>query len=331
MQGSSTEFDDTFDLEDFEVADFDGMDLEHPDEVALPAEPPEPAGAIRGPAGAAPGRMPPPLRPDLTTPSKAPVTHGPPSRAAAPKPAQGAGLPNIVPQPLPGQRPPVTTAPTNKPIPGTDQRANLDDISRSSSPTVPSQNFANQTSAQGSTAAVNAPLTAGFYSAKAAANIVAAVPAAIPKFNPHAESPSIRKTSGVNHNRSVPLKRDLTPDTTTLAPSIINPHTDPSRRVGVPGVNGPLAATRGPNTSAYRPPTRRGPESNSGPPSNAADTSGGDRTSNAARRTPLGDLSNVQHNVTAFTTDGVDAKRQKVMDTGQSGTHETANNQLGTG
>ncbi|EXJ85439.1 hypothetical protein A1O1_05803 [Capronia coronata CBS 617.96] len=332
VQGSAAEFDDTFDVEDFEVADFDGIDVEHPDEVALPAEP---AGAKPGPANAAPDRRPPPSKQDLNTPSKAPLVHGPPSRAVPPRPAQVAGSSNIIPQPLPGQRPSAATGPSNKPMLGTEQRANQNDISRSSSPTMPAQHFANQANGQGFSAAANAHRTAGFYSAKAAGiidennNVVAAVPAAVPKFNPHAESPSIRKTSGVNHNKSIPLKRDLTPDTTTLATNIINPQADLSRRVGAPGATAPLAVARGPSTSAYRPPTRRGPEPISGPLQNSVETGSGDRAQQTARRAPLGDMSNLQHTATAITTDGVDAKRQKVMDPGQNAIHERTSNDLG--
>ncbi|EXJ86600.1 hypothetical protein A1O3_03553 [Capronia epimyces CBS 606.96] len=334
VQESSTEFDDTFDLEDFEVADFDEIDVGHPDEVALPAGP---AGARRGPADGASERMPPPSKVDLTTPSKAPGVDEAQSRTLPPRTAQATGPSNIVPQPLPGQRAPGTTGPPNKSSTGPDSRPNVEDVARSFSPTLSSQHSANQSTGQGSSAAVNPPRIAGFYSAKAAGkidannNVIAAIPAAVPKFNPHAESPSIRKTSGVNHSRSIPLKRDLIPDTTTLAPSIINPQSDSSRRVGAPGANSPLAPVRGPSTSAYRPPTRRGPESPGGPPPNAVEIGGGDRALQAARRTPLGDVSNVQHNVTAVTTDGVDAKRQRIIESGQSGIHETANNDPGIG
>lgn len=333
VQDPSTEFDDTFDLEDFEVADFDGIDMEHPDEVALPAEP---AGPKPPSINHAPERMPPRTKPDLTTPSKALAMQGAISRG--PRPTQVAGPPNIIPQPLPGQRPPSTTGPTNKPMIGTDSRSTLEENSRSSSPSMPSQQSANQTGVQGTSAAMSAPRPAGFYSARAAGvidannNPIAAAPAAVPKFNPHAESPSIRKTSGINHSRSIPLKRDLIPDSPNLATSIINPQSDPSRRVGAPGAGGPVpGGARGPSTSAYRPPTRRGPEPIGGPPTNAVETGGGDRALPPARRTPLGDVSNVQHNVTAVTTDGLDAKRQKVMDQGQSGLHEAANTDPGIG
>ncbi|KIX06516.1 uncharacterized protein Z518_04492 [Rhinocladiella mackenziei CBS 650.93] len=328
-QEAPNEFDDTFDLADFEEVDFDGVDMEHPEEVALPAEPAESNG---GPANGAPERMLPPARPDLTTPSKAPVVSGPAPRPASTRSGPSNGSLNIIPQPLPGHRLPAPMAPAPKPTTGTDE------TSRPSSPAGGPQHLAPHPPGQGPSGAAGFPRPAGFYSARAAGNIdahnnvITSGPATAPKFNPHAESPSIRKTTGVNHNKSVPLKRDLTVDIPKLpAPNVVHPQSDQSRRVGAPGPNGPFSTGRGPNTSAYRPPTRRGPDSIAGPTTNPAEPECFDRDLSAAKRTPLGDVSNVQHNVTAVTADGLDAKRQRVSETAINGNEATKNTNQSNG
>lgn len=195
----------------------------------------------------------------------------------------------------------------------------------------------------------------GFYSARAAGNIDAdnnpvlpphSASATATRFNPHADSPSIRKTSGFDHTKSAPLRRDNLP---LGAPSrdFVDPRTDPMRRLGVPGHQSPMG--KGFNaTSAYRPPTRRTgsdaaaaagtlpsphhphhphhPHGANGP-TPATATANANPTANAAvKRPPLADLSNVpqpqayaqavamqrQHSVTKTTDDGAEAKRQKL-------------------
>lgn len=311
----SAEFDDSFDLGDFDEADFGSVDMDHPDEVTLSADS---TNSRPGPPNAVSERMAPPARLEITTPSKPPAGATLPHVAPA-RPAQSAGSgPTIVPQPLPGQRNSATPNPPNKTA-TSDPRPYSDHGARSSSPNVASQHFAAPLPGQGpSTAQSNR--TAAFYSARAATNIDAnnniILPgvSASPKFDPRTESPSIRKTSGVDHNRSVPLKRDLTVDTTPHTTQIINPQFDPARRIGGPGNAAQFQMSRGPSTSAYRPPTRRGPESNGGSAITATSTGGAERVLQAAKRPPLGDVSNVQHSVTAVTTDGMDAKRLKVAE-----------------
>ncbi len=303
---ASAEFDDTFDFPDFEVEDFDAIDMAQQDEVAMPSEPVDTA---RRPGNGGSEGMPPPTRADLTTPSKPPA---PVPRPVVTRSANGSST-NIIPQPLPGQRPQAMPAQPVRPLAGSDPRAAVEQWTRPSSPNVASDHFAQQPGGQ---AAPGQPFRAGFYSAKAAGNIdannnvIPTAAAAAPKFNPHAESPSIRKTSGVDHNKSAPLKRDLKPDTNPLPTNVINPQLDQTRRVGAPGPNVQFASIRGPSTSAYRPPTRRGPEP-------AAIHTTNQPEQGAAKRTPLGDVSNMQHSVTATTPDGADAKRQKILDSGQ--------------
>nr|OQO29583.1 hypothetical protein B0A51_03664 [Rachicladosporium sp. CCFEE 5018] len=102
-------------------------------------------------------------------------------------------------------------------------------------------------------------------------------PAASLAFNPHAESPSIRRTHGVNPGKSAPILRtNLAATTPAAAPAgglvppsaaaslqqggpnggqqrpnsnFINPAADPNRRIGMPQAGGLR------NGSAYKPPT----------------------------------------------------------------------------
>lgn len=304
-----SEFDDTFDCEDFELEDFDAIDTAQQEEVALSTESTE---GIRRPTNGASDRMLPPPRAELSTPSKAPA---PNVRPVATRSASNSTK-GIIPQPLPGQRPPPVPPQAVKQHSSVDSRSAAEQIPQSSSPNVAPEHIAQQTSYE-------FPRPSGFYSAKAAPNIdannntITPDAAAAPKFNPHAESPSIRKTSGVDHTRSVPLKRDLKPDTNN-ATNVINPQFESSRRVGAPSPGSQHPTIRGPTTSAYRPPTRRGPDPNP-VPSNQTEQGVAERGQQLAKRTPLGDLSNVQqHNVTAITLDGADAKRQRVQDSGQA-------------
>lgn len=129
----------------------------------------------------------------------------------------------------------------------------------------------------------------GFFSAKAALPSDGQAPdaaaAAIPTgraaaFNPHAESPSIRKTPGVDHTKSIPLGKDLkhVPSSQSRAASgpvmrgnILNPHLDATRRIGAPGSPSPLG-----NRGSYKPPTMTGKRPSDG--------------GNGAMRPPLGEV-----------------------------------------
>jgi DNA repair and recombination protein RAD52 len=121
------------------------------------------------------------------------------------------------------------------------------------------------------------PQGAGFFSARAAAKLVGdnqsiqelpAIPKDTAAFNPHAESPSIRKTPGVDHKSSKPLTRDLkhVPSSSQASmtsgparPNIFNPQMDSSRRIGAPAVSSPLS-----NRGAYKPPSMKRPIDNGG-------------------------------------------------------------------
>ncbi|KAJ5787248.1 hypothetical protein N7457_002238 [Penicillium paradoxum] len=108
----------------------------------------------------------------------------------------------------------------------------------------------------------------GFYSARAVDLLREnpnSVPSGAPQFDPHAESPSIRKTAGVDHTKSVPISRPMLSGGASPAPNntvnnitrdYINPATDLQRRVGAPGGGISSPASRGPSVSSYRPLTR---------------------------------------------------------------------------
>ncbi|RDA93641.1 hypothetical protein CP533_4852, partial [Ophiocordyceps camponoti-saundersi (nom. inval.)] len=128
-------------------------------------------------------------------------------------------------------------------------------------------------------------------------------------FNPKAESPSIRKTAGIDHSSSRPVGRNgqhvepaasqqsgVTTTTTPGRPAcargpvgnVVNPSLDQARRIGAPGGAGsPLA-----NRSSYKPPSMKRP------------------LAGMEGRSPLGD---VVGNVAAVTAaeGGVDVKRSK--------------------
>lgn len=325
-------------FDDFDDAEFDENDTGNPDEVVLPMEPI--GGQNRssiGPPQAARSAVP----NHMTTPSRPPnarTATAPP--AAVARPSQPAAQAQNAPQRPLAANNMANPAQNNRPLPGAPvvhaetQQNQVHNAQNSSSPGVPSQHFAPPPRPQqalpgsGPQTVNAAQRPAGFYSARAAAsidaenNIVAAVPAAVPLFNPHAESPSIRKTAGVNHNATLPinrhtLKADPKPDPNQAQDQkkeFVDPRADQARRVGVPGQSVPSPRPQG---SAFRPLTRRPPEagvqSNAATGANAGDVPNGvDRVLVAAKRPPLGDVSNMQHTVTASTGDGADAKRQRV-------------------
>ncbi|KZF25694.1 hypothetical protein L228DRAFT_244581 [Xylona heveae TC161] len=104
-------------------------------------------------------------------------------------------------------------------------------------------------------------LPVGFFTARAAEslqNTSGSLPHDASAFNPHSESPSIRKTSGFDHSKTKPITRESIgvsnpPSSTAMAiprANFINPQTDTNRRIGMPGASAsPLQ-----NRSSYKPP-----------------------------------------------------------------------------
>lgn len=159
------------------------------------------------------------------------------------------------------------------------------------------------------------PQGVGFFSAKAVAILPegqAADGAPMDQseasaFNPHAESPSIRKTPGVNHNTSKPLGRDLkhvaskatteTADVPGPKSNVVNPQLSTARRIGAPGGASPMA-----NRTMYKPPTIKRPHDPNGD---------GNGNAPASNRPPLVDLQS--NGVIAHANDQHhDLKRQRM-------------------
>lgn len=300
----------SFDTNEFDDADFG--DLGNPDEVMLP---PDSAIQQRGGPQQPGNRLPPHHQ---MTPSK-PPQYRPDQQQFNQHQNQNGNR----------QPPHLRNGPANTTSSVQDGSSNQPQ-SRSSSPGVASQHF-------GLPQAPPGPQQVGFFSAKAADkldgnnNPTGAVIA--PKFNPHAESPSIRKTSGVDHSKSLALNRN------TLKPEPIPPPREESEGVPVkasgpmtkamaeqgpgrrmPGPGGAAMSPRpaGGMTSAYRPPTRHGPIGGAGNANSPAAPNSGERVLTAAKRAPLGDLSNVQY---ANGAEGGDPKRQRIGP-GLSGSNE---------
>lgn len=168
------------------------------------------------------------------------------------------------------------------------------------------------------------PSSVGFFSARAVKGLLEEAivngniaPQEGQTFNPKAESPSIRKTPGIDHTKSKPVARNgqhvpsaTGGDASVVSGSpgaramgrpgppmgrgnIVNPQLDQTRRIGAPGQSSPLA-----NRGQYRPPTMKRPASEAAQPGN---------------RQPLADLpSNGPPTAGDDMTNWADSKRQRV-------------------
>ena len=100
----------------------------------------------------------------------------------------------------------------------------------------------------------------GFFTARAAESVqnISGVSLKAPAFNPHLESPSIRKTAGVDHTKTLPVGKDIvavSPVTMPPRSDFVNPQADKVRRVGMPvGMASPLR-----NRTSYKPPQIKRP------------------------------------------------------------------------
>lgn len=128
-----------------------------------------------------------------------------------------------------------------------------------------------------------------------------------PAFNPHTESPSLRRTSGIDHNTSAPVKRmviaqatnqngtngnpngavrSTTPSAPPARANFVNPQMDVNRRVGMPNA----APSPHANRQSYKPPAMK-------------------RPAEAQGRPALADMTNVPGDEQM---DGADVKRAKI-------------------
>ena len=139
---------------------------------------------------------------------------------------------------------------------------------------------------------------AGFFTARAAETLqnTAQTPLKAPAFNPHLESPSIRKTAGIDHSKTKPVNRDLINAPSAIfspqqqrVSNITNPQADRTRKVGMPGAPSPLQ-----NRTSYKPPQMKRPVD-----------------IGASVRPALGDVTNASVNVPSADGSG-DVKRQRI-------------------
>ncbi|WYZ41434.1 hypothetical protein EsH8_V_000329 [Colletotrichum jinshuiense] len=255
-------------LEDFDEADFAVVESDHPDEVALP------------PAAAAASND----RASSVAPAPVPQHMQAPSRQINRSTSAG----NLRPPQTPNQaqsRPGPPTGYSNRPQPPNQPRAPTN-VSAPSAPSAPAANGNMTTPGQ----AGNHAEPVAFFSARAVQQIPDSalqannadaplmLPAGQQAFNPKAESPSIRKTPGIDHSSSKPLTRtgQHVPPSSSQQPqgstsgftpvrpgnagpasgaNMPHPQFSQTRRIGAPGGPGSPLANRG----SYRPPTMKRP------------------------------------------------------------------------
>jgi DNA repair and recombination protein RAD52 len=315
----------------FDEADFAVGTTGNPDEITIETEaqrqPPTPMNRPPPPRGPPAGRF-----DNTVTPSKPerwnPGNQGarqplPPNGRPNPSamPAQGRHMPPNGPQNVPNSRP--GGPPQVRPTPGTNlQNPNGHPPVKTEPAAGLNQDPQPPPGSQ----------SVGFFSARVA-DMLRDNPNAGPvpgsQFDPHAESPSIRKTAGVDHTKSVPISRPMLSNASP-APSnsrdFVNPATDFQRRVGAPGgsagspgVGSPLS--RGPSTSTFRPLTRPNIDARPAPNAATIDRASVPPQNMNGKRPPLNDVTNASPgaNLTAapLAASPTDPKRPRVSDVGQ--------------
>ncbi|KAK2055029.1 recombination protein rad52 [Colletotrichum caudatum] len=291
-------------LEDFDEADFAVVESDHPDEVVLPTTA---NGASNDRAASV---APVPVPQHMQAPSRQMGRSTSTGNLRAPQTPNQAQSRHVPPKGY-GNRPQAPNQPRGPSNP-----------SAPSAPAAPPANGNMTTPGQ----VGNAAEPIGFFSARAVQQIPESalqsnntdapllLPAGQQAFNPKAESPSIRKTPGIDHSVSKPLSRSgqHVPPTASQQPStsgftpVKMSNAGPglggaagtqhlqlsqSRRIGAPaGAGSPLA-----NRGSYRPPTMKRPLQQDG-----------------AGRPALADVSTNGASGNAPSGQGVDPKRQKM-------------------
>ncbi|KAE8353928.1 hypothetical protein BDV28DRAFT_147630 [Aspergillus coremiiformis] len=314
VKSSSNSVDTAFDVDGefgsdlFDEADFGEATTGNPDEVVIGSDiqkfqqPPTPMNRQNGPP---PYRAPPQhnftasARPNsaIVTPSKPgrPLSHAAAGRQIPP-PALN-GRPN---HPIPAHNQ-QQTLPNGRILPPGQQRPNQDIALLGTGGQVPIKREpipnATDPRSQDMLPPGGSPMpSASFFSARAV-DLLRDNPqvGAAPAFDPHAESPSIRKTAGVDHTKSVPISKPMLAGASPAANTtrdFINPAADMHRKIGAPGSNGigsPM--NRGQTTSSYRPLTR--PNMDPRNTANAAAVNRGVGPQNMhGKRPPLSDVTN---------------------------------------
>jgi DNA repair and recombination protein RAD52 len=174
----------------------------------------------------------------------------------------------------PPSRPPQQSLPQKSFNASNSNSSNNKSQGNSSSPGIQSQNFnaGNHQNLPNPSSTTNPPPTdsnpsdtslppATFFSARAAQDPSRA---SLQKFNPHADSPSIRKTAGIDHASSGPVARKtlgMPPQQvhpaqagTNTATNFVEPSRDMNRRVGAPPGFSMAGGGGGMSTNSYRSP-----------------------------------------------------------------------------
>jgi DNA repair and recombination protein RAD52 len=139
-----------------------------------------------------------------------------------------------------------------------------------------------------------------------------------PQFDPHAESPSIRKTAGVDHSKSVPISKPMLAGASPASNNtrdFINPSTDMHRKIGAPGGIGSPMMNRGQTTSSYRPLTRQNLDPKLAASNAAANRAGFEPPNVNGKRPPLSDVTNASVSASSGPASAVNAndpKRPKI-------------------
>jgi DNA repair and recombination protein RAD52 len=269
---------------------------------------------------------------------------------AAPGHNQCQVRPQVQQRPLPGNRPPPPQGGRMPPPAAVDSHQHQ----RPNQPPYQQNNIANQPRSRGNSSTpenpppqnpVNGPQPngaqpnhdqpVGFIHGRAAEMLRTNGARNVPPFNPHADSPLLRRTTGIEHKTTRPIRREdiaklragaqagslesaqLSENVPPIpgpangrlvgaptAQNFVNPQADANRKIGMPGsMQSPLA-----NRGAYKPPgptagVKRGPD-------------GVTRPDAVGNRQPLNDVSNVKVNANANTSgaggDGLDTKRQRL-------------------
>ncbi|KAI0903805.1 hypothetical protein F4823DRAFT_629122 [Ustulina deusta] len=260
------------DFGDFDMADFGVTEEGHPDEVVLPgshdhvaqsSDKSQTAIAVNANDrnrtsmnGHHPRPMQPPSRP-VAQPPKPPQT---PNQQAHRPAGQFQGRPN------PQQQPPRQTTHTN---------ITAQHTAASKRIMTPPPNAVSRPPS-GMNAPNGAPNeSATFFSARSVKDVpetadpgtAVILERGAKVFDPHAESPSIRKTPGIDHKSSKPLSRggvhvppvkrdvDQQRPAPNGPPNVVNPSLSQVRQIGAPGGTGSPLGNRG----QYRPPTMKRP------------------------------------------------------------------------
>jgi DNA repair and recombination protein RAD52 len=278
------------------MADFGVMDDGHPDEVILPPARPneKPPTVSSGPSGDA-------SRPSTTNASGPPRQMQPPAKTSLAQSASNGQPPRQPPQTPNQNKSNNWSGPQNQNRPQPNGRPQ-----QVSQPAAVDGGVQTPPPANGG---VEGP--AMFFSARSVSRSENAPPGTMAPgsemvFNPKLESPSIKKTPGIDHSTSKPVGRNcqhVNPVVRGDEPSssqrsgagpgrpapgnVVNPSFNQSRQIGAPGSHSPMA-----NRGQYRSLTIKRP-----PP--AADGA-------AATRTALNEVTNKGTDAAA------DAKRQKV-------------------